>query len=189
MFVFAGSGPDYLSDVKEECGDARLGQHHRATKRPSCDEASRRRHHLHWCAGKTSSQHCHLCCIDWSNHNLFVSPVYSAVGGTSIWGRCEEGTQQRLQQKDFLCLQQLQAASPIRCQLHPQVNKLQTRRWREETGRFLFGSFTTYRPSGSQQWNVHVLIFLLLVCCWICIWPSVAQCCEIQSFLWFVYDA
>lgn len=52
-FVFAGSGPDHLPDVKEKCGNARLGQHHRAEKCSSCDEESRRGHHVDRCAGKT----------------------------------------------------------------------------------------------------------------------------------------
>lgn len=44
---FSGAGSDHLPDVEKECGDTRLGQHHRATKRPRCDEEGGRGHHLH----------------------------------------------------------------------------------------------------------------------------------------------
>lgn len=38
VLVFAGAGTDYLPDVEKECGNAGLGEYHRATKCPSRDE-------------------------------------------------------------------------------------------------------------------------------------------------------
>lgn len=48
---FAGAGTDYLPDVEKECGNAGLGEHHRATKCPSRDEEGGGGHYLNRCAG------------------------------------------------------------------------------------------------------------------------------------------
>lgn len=51
LLVFAGAGTDHLPDVEKECGNARLGEYHRATKCPSRDEESGGGYHLDWRAG------------------------------------------------------------------------------------------------------------------------------------------
>ena len=52
---FAGSGSDHLPNAEKERGNTGLGEHHRATKRPCCDEESGGGHHLHRCAGDSPS--------------------------------------------------------------------------------------------------------------------------------------
>ena len=61
--VFAGSGSDNLPNVEKERGDTRLGEHHRAAKRPCCDEESGGGHNLHRCAGDSSSSRFSVFCI------------------------------------------------------------------------------------------------------------------------------
>lgn len=47
LLLWTGSGPDHIPDAEKECGDTRLGQHHRTTECPCCDEESGGGYHLY----------------------------------------------------------------------------------------------------------------------------------------------
>ncbi len=44
------------------------------------------------------------------------------LGGTALWGRSQESTQQWLQQTHLLCVQQLETADALCTKLHSQVH-------------------------------------------------------------------
>lgn len=53
LVVCAGSGSEHLPNVTKECGNTRLGQHHRAAKCSCRNEESSRGRDLHRCSGKS----------------------------------------------------------------------------------------------------------------------------------------